>query len=516
MTVHFRKLLAGLFLVSAIPAIAQDTNALEQAAINIPIEKTVTTEHQVDIRGDSVEYTATTGTQPVWDEHGNAIATLFFTYYKRSDVDDNAKRPLVISFNGGPGSGSLWMHLAYTGPKTLKINDEGYPVQPFGYQDNPYSLLDVADIVYVNPVNTGYSRVLPDKDGKYPSKEQQQKKFFGVNADINYLSDWINTFVTRYQRWTSPKFLIGESYGTTRVSGLAKAMQQRHWMFFNGVILVSPTDLGIRRDGPVKQANRLPYFAATAWYHKQLAPELQKLPLQQLLQQVEQFTVEQYLPALALGSALPQQRKQQLIAEVAKYSGLSEQSVAANHLRISPQFFWKDLLREQDRTIGRLDSRYLGIDAKRSGDSPDYNAELSAWEQAFAPAMNDYVRRELQFSTDVKYQVFGPVHPWDRSNNHVGENLRSAMAENPYLQVMIQSGYFDGATNYFDAKYSLRHIDPSGQLDNRLQFHGYQSGHMMYLRREDLQKANEALREFILQAIPKSGQAAQYSIKTGQ
>ncbi|MEQ9023014.1 MAG: hypothetical protein RLN82_09685, partial [Pseudomonadales bacterium] len=201
------------------------------------------------IKGKAVPYKATTGTQPVWNKEGKAIAAVHFTYYERSDIKDRASRPLLISFNGGPGSASVWMHLAYTGPKILKVDDEGFPIQPYGVKDNPNSILDVADIVFVNPVNTGYSRILDPEN-------TDREFFFGVNEDISYLAEWINTFVTRMNRWESPKYLIGESYGTTRVSGLALELQNRQWMYLNGVILVSPTELGIhsgqgRRDGPL-------------------------------------------------------------------------------------------------------------------------------------------------------------------------------------------------------------------------------------------------------------------------
>ena len=222
----------------------------------MPADTTVVTLHETTVKGKRFPYQAITGTQPVWDEDGKVIAALYYTYYQRTDVRDNTTRPLVMSFNGGPGSASVWMHIAYTGPRLLNIDDEGYPVQPYGVRSNPYSILDVADIVYVNPVNTGYSRIL--------DKEAKKETFFGVNADIKYLAEWLNTFVTRYNRWRSPKYLIGESYGTTRVSGLALELQNRHWMYLNGVILVSPTELGLERDGPVMAANRLPYFAAAA------------------------------------------------------------------------------------------------------------------------------------------------------------------------------------------------------------------------------------------------------------
>ena len=479
----------------------------------IAIDESSTSSHSTKVNGKKFDYTATTGTQPVWDEEGNPTATLFYTYYQRSKVKNRAARPLLISFNGGPGSASVWMHVAYTGPKVLNVDSEGYPLQPYGVKTNDFSILDTADIVFVNPVNTGYSRVLPKKDGKMPTKAEQKKMFFGVNADVKYLAEWLNTFVTRNNRWQSPKYLIGESYGTTRVSGLALELQARQWMYLNGVILVSPTDIGIKRDGPVKAANRLPYFAATAWYHQALADDLQNQDLLEILPEIEQFTVEKYLPALAKGGFISAEEKQTIAQQVARYSGLSVQEVLRNNLDIEASYFWKEILRDREQTVGRLDSRYLGIDEKVTGSRPDYNAELTSWLHSFTPAINYYLREELNYKTDIKYNMFGNVHPWDRSKNKTGENLRLAMAQNPYLNVMIQSGYYDGATNYFDAKYTLWQLDPSGKMRDRLSFKGYESGHMMYLRYPDLQSANQDIREFMQATLPNKSTSAKYPSK---
>jgi carboxypeptidase C (cathepsin A) len=470
---------------------------------SLPADSSVTTQHETTIKGQRMTYTATTGTQPVWNEDGEVIAALHYTYYERDGVRDRAARPLVISFNGGPGSASVWMHIAYTGPRVLEIDDEGYPVQPYGVRANPYSILDVADIVYVNPVNTGYSRIL--------DKETKKETFFGVNADIQYLAEWLNTFVTRKNRWRSPKYLIGESYGTTRVSGLALELQDAQWMYLNGVILVSPTGLGIERDGPVEAANRLPYFAAAAWFQKALPAELQSKDLDELLPEVEDFTLNELLPAMAMGGFLSEERKTEIVKKMAYYSGLSEKTILQHNLDVPTSFFWKDLLREKGGyTVGRLDSRYLGIDRQEAGDRPDYNAEITSWLHSFTPAINYYFRNELNYVTDIKYNMFGPVRPWDRSGDQTGENLRQAMAQNPYLQVMIQSGYYDGATTYFNAKYSMWHLDPSGKMKDRMRFEGYRSGHMMYLRQEDLAGANDHLREFIQATLPAKGEAAKY------
>jgi carboxypeptidase C (cathepsin A) len=455
----------------------------------------------VTIKGVRVPYNAIAGTIPVWNDSGRVIAGVFFTYYERSDIKDRASRPLVISFNGGPGTPSLWMELGYTGPRLLNVDDEGYPVQPYGVKENAQSILDVADIVYVDPVNTGYSRVIGNVPGS---------KFFGVNADIKYLAEWVSTFVTRYKRWPSPKYLIGESYGTNRVSGLALELQQQQWMFLNGVVLVSPTSIGIERTGPVDIASRLPYYAATAWYHKMLPPDLQSKDLAVMLPEVEEFTISELIPALTRGGFLEDSKKKEIAKKMARYSAVSERAILQRNLNITPQFFWKELLRDKGFTVGRLDSRYLGIDRQEGGEGVDYNAELIAWNHAFSPAMNHYIREQLNYTTDLKYYLFGPVQPWDRSNDRTGENLRLAMAQNPFMHVMIQSGYFDGATDYFNAKYNMWQLDPSGKMKDRLSWKGYRSGHMMYLRKPDLAVSNEDLREFIKKTTPKPGQAARY------
>ncbi len=468
----------------------------------LPIDTSVVSFHEVSIKGQRVLYKATCGTQPVWNEDGKPIASLFYTYYERTDVVNRATRPLMISFNGGPGSASVWMHIAYTGPQILEINDEGFPIQPYGIRKNPHSIIDVADIVFVNPVNTGYSRIL--------DKEVKKSTFFGVNADIKYLADWINTFVTRANRWRSPKYLIGESYGTTRVSGLALELQNRQWMYLNGVILVSPTSLGVKRDGPVGAANQLPYFTAAAWYQKALNPELQDKDLDEILPEVENYTINELIPALTKGGFLETEKRKEVAARMAYYSGLSEKAILQYNLNIPTSFFWKELLRDDGFTVGRLDSRYKGIDRKDGGDRPDFNSELTSWLHAFTPAINYYFRNELNFVTDIKYNMFGPVRPWDRSNDNTGENLRQAMAQNPYLNVMVQSGYFDGATQYFNAKYTLWQLDPSGKMKDRLRFEGYRSGHMMYLRQEDLALANDHIRDFIKKSTPAPDQPAKY------
>jgi len=471
----------------------------------IPVDTLVITNHTTKIKGETVAYQAQTGTQPVWNAEGKPIATLFYTYYKRTDSKNETERPLIFSFNGGPGSASVWMHLAYTGPRILKIDEEGYPVQPYGYKSNPNSLLDVADIVFINPVNTGYSRML-EVDGEMPDRKQ----FFGINEDIAYLAEWLTTFVSRKGRWESPKYLIGESYGGTRVMGLSAALQESQWMYLNGVIMVSPADYKvIRVGGPVSSAMNLPYFAAAAWFHKKLPASLQQKDLTEMLPEVEDFTINILIPAITKGGFITENEKMEVAHTMSQYSGLSLESILQNNLDVPTRFFWKDLLRDQGVTIGRLDSRYLGIDKKDVGMGPDYSAELTSWLHSFTPAINHYIRKELKFSTDIKYNMFGPVHPWNNDNDNTREDLRRAMAENPYLKVLFQSGYYDGATTYFNAKYTMWQVDPSGKMKDRFYFKGYRSGHMMYLRNEDLIKANEDIRNFIEETSSK-GKAAKY------
>lgn len=472
----------------------------------IPLDTMVVTNNQVQIKGKTIPYKATTGMQPVFDDNGNTIASLYYTYYKRSDIKNDEKRPIIMSFNGGPGSASVWMHIAYTGPKILKIDDEGYPVQPYGVKDNPNSILDVADIVYVNPVNTGYSRPVVAK-----GKKLDKSLFFGINADVKYLAGWLNTFITRNNRWKSPKYIIGESYGGTRVMGLAAELQNSQWMYLNGVIMVSPADYKVLRTGSsVDYAINLPYYTAAAWYHKVLPKELQEKDLLEILPEVENYAINNLLPAIAKGGFISETEKNNVADKFSYYSGLSKKSILRNNLEVSPSFFWKELLRDKTgQTIGRLDSRYLGLDKREIGSNTDFNSELTSWLHSFTPAINYYVREHLNFKTDVKYNVFGPVRPWDNRNNNVREGLRQAMAQNPYLKVLVQSGYYDGATTYFSAKYTMWKTDPSGKMKDRFYFKGYRSGHMMYLRNEDLQKANDDLRTFISNSSAK-GKPAKY------
>ena len=287
--------------------------------------------------------------------------------------------------------------------------------------------------------------------------------------------------------------------------GLSLALQNKQWMYLNGVILVSPADYRtLRVGGPVSSALNLPYYTAASWYHNKLNEDLQKLDLLDVLPISEDYAINKLIPAIAKGGALPLNEKAEIAKKMSYFSGISEKVILQHNLDLPESFFWKELLRDEGFTVGRLDSRYKGIDRKQSGDNPDYNSELDSWEHSFTPAINQYILNELKFKTDIKYNMFGPVHPWEDDNLNTREDLRQAMAQNPYLNILTQSGYYDGATTYFAAKYTQWQIDPSGKLRDRMHFKGYRSGHMMYLRKEDLKKANDDLREFILKTLPGS------------
>ena len=493
-----KKYIFFILVISFISIQAQDSR--------IPLDTTVVTNSEVVINGQKITYKATTGMQPVWDDHGEIIASLYYTYYKRTNIKSNPKRPIIMSFNGGPGSASVWMHIAYTGPKVLRIDDEGYPIQPYGVKDNPNSILDVADIVYINPVNTGYSRPVVKKGEKL-----DKSLFFGINADIKYLASWLNTFITRNNRWKSPKYIIGESYGGTRVMGLAAELQNKQWMYLNGVIMVSPADYKVlRTDSALSSSLNLPYYTAAAWYHKMLPDELQNKDLLEILPLSENYAINELIPAMAKGGFISETDRNETAERISYFSGIKKKVVLQHNLDIPKNYFWKELLREKNGlTIGRLDSRYKGLDKRIAGDKPDYNSEITSWLHSFTPAINYYLREHLNFKTDVTYNVFGPVRPWDNRNDNVRDGLRQAMAQNPYLKVLIQSGYYDGATTYFNAKYTMWQIDPSGRMKDRFYFKGYRSGHMMYLRSEDLKKSNDDLRDFIKKSSSK-GKAAKY------
>ena len=469
----------------------------------LPADTSLVSTNEVTVNGKRIPYQVTVGTQPVYGEDGEPDAALFYTYYKRNDVDQVENRPIAFSFNGGPGAASLWMHLGYTSPKRLKISDEGYPIQPYGIVDNPHSIIDVADIVYVDPVNTGFSRIL--NDGK-------REDFFGVYQDITYLADWIDNFISRQGRWRSPKYLIGESYSATRVAGLSGELQDNHGIYLNGVVIVSGTKMEL----PITNTEvlQLPNYTAIAWYHNQLPEDLQKKNLTEILSEVEKYTIEEYLPAVERGGFIAEDQKQEVAEKLARYTGLKKEFILDHNLTVSRNAFRKELLRDEGYFLGSSDARYKGIDKMDAGDTytGSTHPESAAWDNAFTPAINTYLRHDLNFKTDLQYYVSGSVSPWpwDRFTDGTGERLRNAMMQNPNLEVLFQAGYYDMLVNYFRQKNGMWKLDPSGKMKDRLHFKVYESGHMMYVREKDLVKSTNDLREFIQQSIPLQREAAKY------
>ena len=493
--------LCVLWALVALPAAAQQPTppvtrtAAELAGREADLlpDEPVVTQHTARIGGATVAYTAEAGWLPIRRD-GKTVAKMFYVAYTRNGVQDLGRRPLLFSFNGGPGTASVWMHMGYTGPRRVVYDDEGFaPIPPGRLEDNPHSVLDVADIVYIDPVPTGFSRMMEGED---------LHMFHGTIPDVESVAELIRLYVVREGRWASPKFVIGESYGTTRGAALAGYLVERHQLYLNGVILVSMTDLGIESGPDVGFATALPQLAATAWYHRQLPPELQARPLRDVLDEVEAFALDDYLAALVQGDRLEDARRSATADRVARYTGLTAEYVLSTNLRIDTRRFWKELLRDQRLTVGRLDSRYLGIDRDAAGENPEYDPAIADWNGPFANAVNRYLREELAYSPDLQYNIWGNVRPWDRTSpTPPGDMLRQAMRANPYLKVLIQAGYYDAATDYFGAMHTISHLQPGGEFRDRFRFAYYESGHMMYLRKPDLGKANDDLRAFMQWAL---------------
>lgn len=502
-----RSVLAMLFVCALVlqvaPAAAQQPSRPQMAAsarasaagteADLLPDEPVVTQHSARINGQNVSYTAEAGWLPIRDD-GKVVGKMFYVAYTRDGIQDKSTRPLIFSFNGGPGTASVWMHMGYTGPRRVVYDDDGFALRPPGnLEDNPHSILDAADIVYIDPIATGFSRMVEGED---------LHKYHGTLSDIESVGEFIRLFILRKDRWMSPKFVIGESYGTTRASGLAGYLSSRHQLYLNGVILVSMTNLNVDAGEDVSYATSLPHLAATARYHGQLADDLQAMPIQAFLEEVEAFAMGDYLGALVQGDRLADAERTEMARRVARYTGLSPEYVISTNLRVNSRRFWKELLRDEGLTVGRLDSRYLGVDRDAAGESPEYDPAMSDWNGAFSDAVNRYLREELRYDPDLKYAVWGDVRPWNRDDGaNVGQMLRQAMRDNPYLKVMIQGGYYDSATDFFSAVYTISHLQPGGEFRDRFRFSWYESGHMMYLRKPDLANANNDLREFMRWAI---------------
>ncbi len=476
-----------------------------------PKDNLVTTQHTVTIGGKEIKYTVTAGTMVMKEETADrskesegekARAQIFFIAYTKDDVEDKSKRPLTFSFNGGPGSSSVWLHMGLLGPRRVVMTFEGdLPQPPYQLTDNEYSLLDTTDLVFIDPVSTGYSR---------PVEGEKPKEWHGFKKDIESVGDFIRLYTTRYGRWLSPKFLIGESYGTTRSAGLSGYLQERHGLYLNGIMLVSSIlDFSTARFTP---GNDLPYilflptYATTAWYHRRLRI---RRPLQRLVAEVSKFALGEYATALMKGATMTRRERQNIVELLARYTGLSPEYIERTDLRINIFRFTKELLRSENRTVGRLDSRFKGIDRDSAGelfeDDPSMNNILGPYTAGFY----DYVRSELKFESDLPYEILtSKVWPWsyaefENQYLNVGETLRHAMSINRYLKVFVANGYYDFATPFLATQYTFNHLGLDESLRGNFSMSYYEAGHMMYIHIPSLAALKEDLANFINSAMPQ-------------
>ncbi|MBN1223769.1 MAG: peptidase S10, partial [Candidatus Aminicenantes bacterium] len=435
---------------------------------------------------------------------GKAKGSIFYIAYTKDGVKVPSQRPIMFCFNGGPGGAAVWVHLGAFGPKKSLLDDEGFPVipPPGKLIDNEFCALDLADLVFIDPMTTGYSRAVPGED---------PKQFYGFEKDVESTAEFIRLYVTRNERWLSPKFLAGESYATTRVSGLANYLQTRYGMFLNGVILISVilnwqnTDWSIGND--MAYITFLPSYTAAAWYHGKLAPDLSG-DLRSALDKAEEFAIDEFALALLKGNKLDPAKKAEIIKELSRFTGLSEQFLERSNMRVTENRFYKELLRDQGKTVGRLDTRYTGVDRESAGEAPEFDQSWSIVIGSYVSLINDYIRRVLGYENDLPYNYLASVQPWPLKPDGSGylntaEILRQAMHMNPQLKVLIASGYYDFATPYFDAAYTVAHMDLAKELQKNITMTYYESGHMMYVRKTAHQKFRKDLEDFIQKALRK-------------
>jgi len=468
----------------------------------IPEEKNVVTKHSLKIDGKEIKYTATAGTILLKLEDGTPKASIFYVAYTKDDVADPSQRPITFSFNGGPGSSSVWLHLGLLGPRRVQMGDAGSLLPPpYKLVDNDTSLLDASDLVFIDPVSTGYSRAVP---GEAP------KQFHGVEEDVESVAEFIRLYATRNKRWSSPKFLAGESYGTTRAAGLSGYLQQRFGMYLNGIVLISAilnfetAEFDTGNDLPY--VLYLPTYTAIAWYHKKLPADLQG-DLQKALDESRKFAMGEYTDALAAGDALPAARRSEIAQKLARLSGLSPDYIDRTNLRIEIMRFTKELLRGQRRTIGRIDARFLGIDRDAAGENPEFDPSIAAITGPYSGMLNDYVRSDLKFDSDLPYEILtGRVQPWNYApfeNRYlnVAETLRRAMTQNPFLHVFVAKGYYDLATPFFAADYTFDHLGLDPTLRAHLGGAYYEAGHMMYVHTPSRVKLKTDIAQFLKSSV---------------
>ena len=461
------------------------------------------TKHTVRVGPRQLNYTVTTGFMPIRNQQtGETEAKIFFMAYTLDNPPE--KRPLMFSFNGGPGSASVWLHLGALGPRRVKMLDDGMmPPPPYEMEDNQQTWLTETDLVFLDPVGTGYSRA---------TKPELASKFFGVNGDIESVGEFIRMYLGRYERWSSPLFLVGESYGTTRASGLSNYLFE-HGVGLNGILLISTVmnfqTIRFAANNDLPLVFIFPSYATTAWYHKRLSPQMQSKSVSQIAHDAEEFAMNEYLPALVRIDRLTAQEKQNLLDKFNQFTGLSKTFVEQNNFRVELGEFMKELLRDQRRTTGRLDSRFVGIDRDAAGGEADEDPSMSAIRPPYTAAFNDYVRRDLGFRSDLEYYILGggvnSPWNWNVSNGYADTSmpLKDAMAKNPYMKIFMANGYYDMATPFFAAEYTVSAMNLEPQLRQNITFAYYEAGHMMYIEKNSLKKLKDDAAKFIQSSVSR-------------
>ncbi len=504
-------IIPAAFFFQTFPLLAQDDTSdatnptTEQAEQSSTSTEPVTTEHQITINNQIIRYRATAGYLVLPDYEGEPRANMFYVAYERilDDAQAPSQRPITFAFNGGPGSSSVWLHLGALGPRRVVMEADGQaPPPPYQLVDNEYSWLDFTDLVFIDPVTTGYSRPVDDVDGS---------DFHGLEKDIQSVGEFIRLWTTQNNRWQSPKYLAGESYGTTRAAGLAQELQQRHGMYLNGITLISPVlnfqtvRFATGNDDPYWLF--LPTYTATAFYHDKLSGELAQ-DLDQTLKAVQLWARTDYLMALASGDALEPKKRDQIATQLARFTGLSKRFVLDSNLRINIFNFTKELLRDQHKTIGRLDSRFTGLDLNWTTTSIEHDPSYTAILGPFTATLNAYIRQELEYKNDLNYEILtSRVQPWSYARfenryTNVAGRLASAMSRNQDLKVLVCSGYFDLATPYFAMEHTVSHMGLDPSIAGNISTVYYNAGHMMYIRHQDLVKFKADVARFYSASNP--------------
>ncbi|WP_152527381.1 S10 family peptidase [Indibacter alkaliphilus] len=454
-------------------------------------------DHNIQAGGKNLSYKTTAGFMHMSNEQGKDKAKFYFTAYTLKNVSNPQDRPITFVFNGGPGSSSVWLHMGGLGPRMIEMTEDGEALPPpYNVIDNPNTWLDKTDLVFIDPIETGYSR---------PAEGEDKKQFLGYVEDIASVGDFIRAYVSEFQRWNSPKFLSGESYGTTRAAGLSGYLQDRYGMYLNGIIMISAVTnfatLNFTKGHDLPFIMYLPTYAAIAEYHKMLPQEIGDLDA--FIEEVRQYAKGEYATMLMKGDQLTASDKQKLADKLHQYTGLSKDYLENTHYRIHISRFVKELLRGQKQTVGRLDGRILGLDYDHAGEGFEFDPSYSkAIYGPYSMAINDYVRRELGFETNLAYEILtGRVRPWNYNNVqnqylNNSETLRNAIHKNPYLKVMFINGYYDLATPFFATEYTVDHMMVAPELRDNISMKYYESGHMVYIHKPSLEKMTVDVRSF--------------------